>query len=209
VVDEAFTASTVDGNVDYHITIDKVTEKTHQVQLEVPVMFSLVTPNQFFFNVGPKLILPVYTNYNQKLDNPMIRAYLPELNGNPIINEVVTGKVPEARLDYSDKLVDNPCKLISLALGVELGYSFKLKKGGAYTGNTLDLGIYADYSVYNVYRNSDHSGKIISLTPPTHDAPAEVKVQTITNAFADKLGFMDAGLKITYNFDSHYYYGYR
>lgn len=208
-VDETFTASTVDGDVDYQISVDKVSEKTHMLQLEIPVMFSLTTPSRFFFNVGPKLILPVYTNYNQKLDNPLISAFLPELNGNPITNEVVMGKVPDAQLDYSDKLIDNPCKLMSLALGAELGYNFKLKKGGSYTGNTLDLGIYVDYSVYSLYRNSIHTGKIISLTPPTNEAPADVKVQTITNAFADKLGFLDAGLKITYNFDSHYYYGYR
>lgn len=207
---DQFVANTVDGDVNYTVSVDKVTETTQQIQLEVPLMFSMAISRGFFLNAGPKLILPVYGQYRQQLTNPMISAALPELDGNLIVNEVVTGKVPEEQLDYKSKLVGNPAKMLSLALSAELGYSFKLKKQGSYTGNTLDLGVYADYSVYNMYKNTaTPTGKIVSLTPPLASSAAIVNVQSITNAFARDFGFMDVGIKVTYNFNRHYYFGYK
>ena len=193
---DEYTAPTVDGDVFYHISADKVVEKNHQVQLEVPVLFSMVTPKGFFLNAGPKLVLPVYSQYHQKLTNPTISAYLAELDGHPITNEVVMGAVSGEQADLRGKMVDNPCKLMSLALTAELGYEFKFKNG-----HSLDLGVYADYSVYNLYRTEDATGKIVSLTPPTKTSAAIVTVQPISSAFANKFGFVDAGLKLTYNLD--------
>lgn len=193
---DEYTAPTVDGDVFYHISADKVVEKNHQVQLEVPVLFSMVTPKGFFLNAGPKLVLPVYSQYHQQLTNPTISAYLAELDGHPITNEVVMGAVSGEQADLRGKMVDNPCKLMSLALTAELGYEFKLKNG-----HSLDLGVYADYSVYNLYRTEDATGKIVSLTPPTKTSAAIVTVQPISSAFANKYGFVDAGLKLTYNLD--------
>ena len=193
---DEYTAPTVDGDVFYHISADKVVEKNHQVQLEVPVLFSMVTPKGFFLNAGPKLVLPVYSQYHQQLTNPTISAYLAELDGHPITNEVVMGAVTGEQADLRGKMVDNPCKLMSLALTAELGYEFKFKNG-----HSLDLGVYADYSVYNLYRTEDTTGKIVSLTPPTKTSAAIVTVQPISSAFANKYGFVDAGLKLTYNLD--------
>lgn len=193
---DEYTAPTVDGDVFYHISADKVVEKNHQVQLEVPVLFSMVTPKGFFLNAGPKLVLPVYSQYHQQLTNPTISAYLAELDGHPITNEVVMGAVTGEQADLRGKMVDNPCKLMSLALTAELGYEFKFKNG-----HSLDLGVYADYSVYNLYRTENTTGKIVSLTPPTKTSAAIVTVQPISSAFANKYGFVDAGLKLTYNLD--------
>ena len=193
---DEYTAPTVDGDVFYHISADKVVEKNHQVQLEVPVLFSMVTPKGFFLNAGPKLVLPVYSQYHQQLTNPTISAYLAELDGHPITNEVVMGAVSGEQADLRGKMVDNPCKLMSLALTAELGYEFKFKNG-----HSLDLGVYADYSVYNLYRTEDATGKIVSLTLPTKTSAAIVTVQPISSAFANKFGFVDAGLKLTYNLD--------
>lgn len=194
ILDE-YTAPTVDGDVFYHISADKVVEKNHQVQLELPVFFSMVTPKGFFLNAGPKLILPVYSQYHQQLTNPTISAYLAELDGNPITNEVVMGAVSGEQADLKGKMVDNPCQLMSLALAAELGYEFKFKNG-----HSLDLGFYADYSVYNLYR-ADATGKIVSLTPPTKTSAAIVTVQPISSAFGNKFGFLDAGIKVSYNLD--------
>ena len=193
---DEYTAPTVDGDVFYRISADKVVEKNHQVQLEVPVLFSMVTPKGFFLNAGPKLVLPVYSQYHQQLTNPTISAYLAELDGHPITNEVVMGAVTGEQADLRGKMVDNPCKLMSLALTAELGYEFKFKNG-----HSLDLGVYADYSVYNLYRTENTTGKIVSLTPPTKTSAAIVTVQPISSAFANKYGFVDAGLKLTYNLD--------
>ena len=82
-----------------------------------------------------------------------------------------------------------------MTLGAELGYEFKLKNG-----HSLDLGIYADYSVFNMYTKKGQS-KIITITSPSVNGAAVVDVLSITNANANKFGFFDAGLKVAYNFD--------
>ena len=194
---DKYTAPTVDGDVDYVISADEVAETDKQIQLEIPVMFSMVSPKGFFLNVGPKIILPVYSIYEQTITNPNIYAYVPELNGNPIINEVVMGKVTDEQMNITGNMADNPCKLLSLALGAELGYEFKFKNG-----HSLDLGVYADYSVYTLYNNSiDAASKVITVTVPTQTSAAVVEVLSISKAFANKFAFLDAGLKISYNFD--------
>ena len=194
---DKYTAPTVDGDVDYVISADEVAETDKQIQLEIPVMFSMVSPKGFFLNVGPKIILPVYSIYEQTITNPNIYAYVPELNGNPIINEVVMGKVTDEQMNITGNMADNPCKLLSLALGAELGYEFKFKNG-----HSLDLGVYADYSVYTLYNNSiDAASKVITVTVPTQTSAAVVEVLPISKAFANKFALLDAGLKISYNFD--------
>lgn len=193
---DKYTTPTVHSDVDYVVEADKVAETDRLIQLEIPVMFSMVTPKGFFLNVGPKLILPVYSKYTQTIKDPKISAYLPELSGNPIVNEVVMGKLTEEQMDITDNLADNPCKLLSLAFGAELGYEFKFKNG-----HSLDLGVYADYSVYTLYNNSVAAGKVITVTPPTYTSPAIVEVQPMSTVSGNKFAFLDAGLKISYNFD--------
>ena len=194
---DQYTAPTVDGDVDYVVSADEVAETDKQIQLEVPVMFSMATPKGFFLNVGPKIIMPVYSTYEQTITNPNIYAYLPELNGNPIVNEVVMGKVTDEQMNIKGNMADNPCKLLSLALGAELGYEIKFKNG-----NSLDLGIYADYSVCTLYNNSlGVASKVISVEVPTETSAAVVEVLPISKALANRFAFLDAGLKISYNFD--------
>ena len=194
---DKYIAPTVDGDVDYVISADEVAETDKQIQLEIPVMFSMVSPKGFFLNVGPKIIVPVYSIYEQTITNPNIYAYVPELNGNPIINEVVMGKVTDEQMNITGNMADNPCKLLSLALGAELGYEFKFKNG-----HSLDLGVYADYSVYTLYNNSiNAASKVITVTVPTQTSAAVVEVLPISKALANKFAFLDAGLKISYNFD--------
>ena len=197
---ERYTVPTVDGNVDYTIEIDKVNQNTHQLQFEVPIMFAMQTPGGFFLNAGPKLILPVYSQYHQTL-NSTSSAYVPELGSNPITNEVVMGKAENV---YKNNfLVDNPCKLFSLALGAELGYNFKLRK----YGQSIDLGVFADYSIVNAYKNTaDPTGKLMTVTPPTATSAAIVDVQSLSTAYSNKFGYMNVGVKVAFNFDSSYFF---
>lgn len=190
---DEFVLPTDAGDVRYVVTADNILETTRQIQLEVPVMFSMVTPKGFFLNVGPKLILPVYTTFSQTITNPNIHAYVPELNGTSITNEVVMGKVTDEQANLNGSF-NNEWK-VSLALAAELGYEFKFKNG-----HSLDLGVYADYSVYSMYTKQGE-GKVITITPPSVNGAAVVDVQSITGANANKFGFFDAGLKVAYNFD--------
>ena len=197
---DKFAVTADGGKIDYEISTGEVKQNTHQLQLEVPIMFAMQTHRGFFLNAGPKLILPVYSQYKQTLD-PTIKAYLPELNGNPIVNEVVTGKAESV---YKNKfLVDNPCKLFSLALGAELGYNIKLRK----YGQSIDLGVYADYSIINAYKNTaDPVNKVITVTPPSSSSAAIVDVHPLSTAYSNEFGFMNVGLKVAFNFDTNYFF---
>ena len=63
-------------DIDYDIRADKVTEKDGQIQLEIPLMFSLLHTNGLFFNVGPRFMIPVYTPFNQTItDNENTYIY--------------------------------------------------------------------------------------------------------------------------------------
>ena len=188
---DEFVLATDEGNVSYEVTADDIQETTHQIQLEVPVMFSMSTEKGFFLHVGPKLILPVYSQFHQTISNPIIAAYLPELNGNPIINEVVMGKLTEAQTDIKASF-NNEWKL-SLALAAELGYEFKFQNG-----HSLDLGVYADWTLYNMYQQYGQ-GKVIAITPPSVNSAAIVDVQSITQAYASKFTPFDLGIKLAYN----------
>lgn len=202
MVYDPFLATVGTDQLTYNVSLDHVAQQTNQLQLEIPLMFAMQTAKGFFLNAGPKLILPVMSKYHQTLTNPVISATgfkgLPD--GYAITNEVVTGKVPTEKLDYTENfLVDNPCKLFSVALGAELGYNIKLPK----YGQSIDLGIFADYSVINAYKNTaDPTGKVITVTPtPTI---ADVKVQSLSTAYSSKFGYMNVGLKVAFNFDTNY-----
>ena len=192
-INDAYTLPTVDGDVYYNVTADKVVEKVNEVIFEIPVMFTMVTTDGFFLNVGPKFMLPIYSGFRQKITNPNITAYLEELNGKPILNNPVMGFVSDEQMDMRGTL-NNELKF-SLALGAELGYEFKFKNG-----NSLDLGAYVDYSVYSAYKNVNPSS-VISITPPTSYSSAIVDVQSMTNALSHKVGLFDVGVKLAYNFN--------
>lgn len=192
-LNDEFTLVTDGGDVKYAVTAEQVKEKTHHVLFEVPVMFSMITPKGIFLNVGPKLILPAYSKFNQTITNPNITAYLSELNGKPIVNEVVMGKVLDEQMNLRSAF-KNEWKM-SLALGAEFGYALKFNNG-----HSLDMGVYLDYSVFNAYKN-DGIGKVIAITPPSVNGPAVVDVQSMTDAWATHKGLFDVGVKVAYNFD--------
>jgi len=187
---EQFTANTSDGDILYTITADEVKDKTGQVQLEIPVMFSMITPGGFFLNAGPKLLLPVYTPSNQTITNPNVDAYFAE-EGVHVSNEIVTGVV-SAEQQTLKSTTDNKMKL-NVMFGAELGYEFQLR-----SGNSIGLGVYANYGLWSMFKNAG-DGSVLELTAPEGGKMAQIDIQSLTNAQASKMGYLDAGLKLTYN----------
>lgn len=190
-VDTAYTVATSDGNIDYTVSAKQVDEKDGQLQVEIPVMFSLLTENGFFFNVGPKVVLPVYRHFNQSIATPDINAYFPE-EGVNVSNEVITGKVTDDQLKTKGKW--NGSKL-NLMLTAELGYEWALRNGGA-----LGLGAYANYSVYDLYKNDTSNKSLINVAAPSSAAPATVDILSATDTYAKGLGYFDCGVKLVYHF---------
>lgn len=193
-LNDDYVLPTIHGDVRYTVKADNVVEKVNEVVLELPIMFSMVTAKGLFLNVGPKLMMPVYSKFHQTISNPVINAYKEELNGHPITNNIVMGLVSDEQANMKASL-NNEYKF-SLALGAELGYEFKLNNG-----HSIDLGAYIDYTVFNAYKNTDPATSIVTITPPSASDKAVVDVRSMTNAMSHKLGLFDVGLKLTYNLD--------
>ena len=193
-VDTSYTVSTTDGNIDYTLKADEVREHDGQIQLEVPVMFSLIHQNGLFLNVGPKFMLPVYTPYKQNITNPQINAYFPT-EGVNVSNEVITGYLKDNQLTNSG--TDNGNQFsINVMMTAELGYEWTLKGG-----NSFGLGAYANYCVYNSFKNSGTVKSLMDVTAPNGSSVATVDVLSATKTYATGLGYFDAGIKLGYHFN--------
>ena len=191
VWDETFTTSTSDGEVIYNVTADNIKETNNQLQLEVPVMFSMLV-NGFFLNVGPRFLLPAYAPYKQVITNGNIQVTDVEtgvvLNNNPVY-----GALSEEQENQKGK-GEQQFKL-TMTIGIELGYEFKLK-----SGNSIGLGAFANYGVYSMYSNNP-LGSAIDVFAPSANGNGVVNVESLTNAYTDKMGHLDVGVKLTYNFN--------
>lgn len=173
-----------------------VKETDRQLQLEVPVMFSLIHENGLFFNVGPKFMIPVYTPYSQSIEknaNEIIAAYDTK-TGVTFPENIVTGQYKGEQPTEGNGLQFK----INIMLTAELGYEWILK-----SGNSLGLGAYANYCVYNSYSHSENatSESLLNLTPPTNSGVASLNVLSATNTYAKNIGYFDVGVKLAYHFN--------
>lgn len=181
------------ANVDYTVVAKDIKETDHQLQLEVPVMFSLIHDNGLFFNFGPKFMIPLYTPYKQTVNttDTHITAYFPE-TGITIQDNPVTGQYTGQQPTEKNGIQFN----INVMLTAEIGYEWTLK-----SGNSFGLGAYANYSVFNTFKNATNSEGLFNLTAPTDYDKAHLDVLSATHAYADKLGYFDAGIKLAYHFN--------
>ena len=192
--DETYVAKTDDGDIEYHVTADNIQETNHQLQLEVPLMFSLITAKGLFFNVGPRFLLPAYTPYKQVITNGNVVAT--DLQTGVVIpNNPVYGQLSEEQVNQKGK--GEQQFDLTMTLGFELGYEFKLK-----SGNSIGLGAFLNYGVYSMYSNKP-LGSAIDVTAPSKqdDKNAVVNVESLTNAYTEKMGPLDAGVKVSFNLD--------
>jgi len=193
-VDTSYTVSTTDGNIDYTLKADQVKEHDGQIQLEVPLMFSLIHQNGLFFNIGPKFMIPVYTPYSQNIVNPQIDAYFPT-EGVNVSNEVITGMLKNNQLTNTGSDNGNQFS-VNVMLTAEIGYEWVLN-----SGNSLGLGAYANYCVYNNFKNNGTVKSLMDVTAPTGSSAASVNVLSATKTYANGLGYFDAGVKLAYHFN--------
>lgn len=183
-----------EGDILYNITMEEVKTANRQLQLEVPLMFSMVTPKGFFLNVGPKFILPVYTPFKQTIEDTHIQATLLDMSTGSN-NVVLTDNVVMGQMDatFTHEGMNDHQFDLTIALGGEFGYEHQLE-----SGHSVSVGLYANYGVFSTYKH-EGSANIISITPPSAAGVAEVTVNSVNNAYVKKLGYLDAGLKVAFH----------
>ena len=177
------------GTIDYAVDIKKANSLNHQVQLEIPVMFSMVTNKGLFLNVGPKLILPAYAGYSQDVSGVTVQATHVE-EGVPVgPNDPLMGVVEDALKEGENKNVWD----VTVGLGAEFGYELKVA-----SGFSLDLGLYATYGI-NTVTYKDANSQIVVMTPPDDVLMGTGKIQSIMNAGPVNTSYLDAGVKLTFH----------
>ena len=189
---ETYTVATDNGEVEYHVTADEIHEVSHQIQLEVPVMFSMILPCGVFVNAGPRFLLPAYTPYKQTITNGKIVAKDLE-TGVVIEDNPVYGALTPSQENQKGQ-GEQQFKL-TMTLGAEAGYEFKLK-----SGNSIGVGAFINYGVYSMFSNQP-LGSAIDVSKPSNTGAGSVNVESLTNAYTEKMGHLDAGVKVTYNID--------
>ncbi len=197
-VDTTYSMPTGEGdNVDYTVRAQDIKENDGQIQLEVPVMFSLIHENGLFFNVGPKFMLPVYTPYKQSIrkdETTTIDAHFTDY-GVHVTDEVLTGKLADNQYQLNGSDNGNQFS-INVMLTAEIGYEWRFKNG-----HSLGLGAFANYCVYNNFKNKATAKSLIDVTPPSSTEVAKVDVLSATKTYAKGLGYFDAGIKLAYHFN--------
>ncbi len=190
---DKFTEKTVSGDINYTVKADNVKEYDGQLQLEIPIMFSMIHEKGFFMNIGPKVALPVWSQYNQTIDKPVIDAYFPD-EGVTVHNAKITGQVTDEQADSDGKWKTSK---LNVMLGAELGYEFTFRNK-----NSFGIGVFADYSLYSLYKNDPTTKSLVEITElPATNKPAVVNVLSATDSYASGMGFFDVGLKLAYHFN--------
>lgn len=83
---------------------------------------------------------------------------------------------------------------LTIALGFEMGYEFKLQ-----SGNSMDIGFFANYGLYQL-NGSASSASIFEVTTP-NNTPGCINVSPLTNAITNQMGYFDVGIKLSLNLD--------
>lgn len=190
---DQYTEQTNYGQIDYTVKAENVKEYDGQLQIEVPIMFSMIHEKGFFMNIGPRLALPVYSPYNQTITKPDIIAYFPE-EGVTVPNAKITGQVSDEQAKTNGKW---KASTLNVMVSAELGYEYTFRNK-----NSLGIGAYANYGVYSLYKNDTNNKSLISIAEvPDANKPAVVNVLSATDTYAKGVGFFDVGLKLAYHFN--------
>ena len=185
-------------DVNYAFSADGLKETDRQLQLEIPVLFSLVRDKGLFFNAGVRFMLPVYTPYTRTITGSDIDWSFPNLSGNTQqagdYGKLFPAQLADDQSSYSGKWA-NQWKL-NILLDLEIGYEWTLA-----SGNSLGLGAAVNFFPLSLYKG-ESDGKILNVSLPTANGNAEVVPSTsVTEAYSSRLGYLGLGVKVAYHFN--------
>ncbi|MCQ2334530.1 MAG: hypothetical protein MJZ89_01700 [Paludibacteraceae bacterium] len=181
---DAFQLNVMGDAIDYKLSCN-FNETMQACVAELPLMFSLQTQGGFFFNVGPRFVLPFLGKTQQMLtDGNVIATFVKE--GVSLENEPLTGVIPSA--NYSQK---GASTMLNVLLATDFGYEWGFKNGHA-----LGLGVYAAYGI-GLTKKAEQTS-VIMLEPKANGA--NLHVNSPAKLATGLPGYCDAGLKLVYHF---------
>lgn len=193
--------NTVDiyGNqVDYHIYADDMKEHTGQFLLEIPILFSFYYKG-LMLNTGFKLDFPFVNSYRSSLTNLSIDAKYPKYidDDTYLHNALITGCPPAGT--FKQKGTWNG-SVFNFLYTVDLGYLWKIKFGQIGLGAYFDIALYNTFQKKTAYTSFVDIEQIGARQVNNVVQPPQVRVQPATQGFAQKVGYFDVGIKLTYTF---------
>ena len=180
----------------YNITAD-IQEATQQWQVEVPLMLSVLGEKGFYFNVGPRFLLPIYSRTDQVIGNGNIEV-TDQSVGVTLQNNLIYGQLSADPIQFSS--VNNMKYSWTILCSFEMGGEIKLGN----SDHSLGLGVYANLGVYNAhyglydFKWHQEQEEPITVTPPTSSSIAIVDVKPLSTTL---FGHLDVGVKLSFNFD--------
>jgi len=181
--------------MDYTVTSSKVSYNQKQVNLEVPIMFA-VQANGLHFNLGAKLMIPVWNKYNQTIADPQISVYYPDF-GVTVLNDVTTGRLTAEQCNITGK-AKGPSMM--LGLSIELGHTWQISG----TNSRLGFDLFFDYVPVSFGAAKADKNSIVEVAPMVNDCE-QPKAAVTVNPMNLYNGFnyqgINFGVKLVYAFD--------
>ncbi|HHT60918.1 MAG: hypothetical protein QM280_02700 [Bacteroidota bacterium] len=187
-----------EDKMDVYYTADEITERHHQLLLEIPFQLALRF-DPITIDLGPKFSIPLLKKYREQLYGVDLCAYYPayDVEVDKAL-ALAAGKYLKSGIDGTiDKF---PALWISLSTNV--AYTIPLK-----SGNELGVGVYADYALKGYLSQRTRNLSLVTITD-THDGiPVERLVESVLRAnhalsgkqVVPKYSYFCTGLKLTYN----------
>lgn len=186
------------NDVDYHIYADNLKERDAQFLMEIPILFSFYYEG-LMLNTGFKFDFPVVNSYRSTLSDLSIDAKYPQYIDDDewLHNAKITGCPPEGT--FTDKGRWSGSKF-NFLYTLDLSYYWKIKFG------KIGLGGYFDIALYNTFQKKTAYTSFVDIETigarqinNVVQAP-EVKVRSASQGFAEKIGYYDIGIKLSYSF---------
>ncbi len=192
---EQFTNTDYYGHqMDYTVDFNSVLEKDLQQQVELPIMLAM-RGKGVVFNLGAKVMAPIWRRGTQKHAYPIINAYYPDYNVN-VPNEVITGVLSNIYLMNRQRTWNAP--RLNVMASLEFGYEWRFKRS-----NLIGLMATASISAYNTYSNPEPDGYILmvsDISDPIDPVP-DVTLKTLSDAVVKSIRPFDFGIKLYYAFE--------
>ncbi len=158
-LDDTFTQRDQLGNDIRYTVSAQVRQTARQIELEVPVLFSMRL-HGFAMNIGPKVGINILDKYDLSVKQGDVVGYFIRYDV-PVHNDPAVGAFPPDGITQSGENIMPP---MTLYLTAEVGYEWALHPTyERFTERYIGLQLYADYGVFALQRSA--ADRVFDISP--------------------------------------------
>jgi len=194
-ITNTFTNTSYSGDqLQYTVSTGTMKYYQRQVNIEVPIMFAM-TFYTISINIGAKAMTSVWNSYEQRLNNPSIAAFFPNL-GVTVVDDVSTGVVSADQMTLKGSLT---LPRLTIGLAAEFGFAWPVEDEHA-----LGFCLFADYMPWSFFGESvGGNSNVIEVDPIVKDCEqpkANVTVNPLSQCEGFSVKHLCFGVKFQYSF---------